>query len=136
MWGSPVTVSLNVSGHMTHNIVLFMYHTSYGIVSYTLHDHNVISILATYFTYITNFTYFTHISNNNLFKLILYPHTNFTHAHAHCQFYFTHITNFTYFTYTLLTLPITGADPKNLHGRWLAGWLPIVNHTGAKGVAG
>ena len=28
-----------------------------------------------------------------------------------------------------------GADPENLHGRWLVGWLPIVNHTGAKGVA-
>ena len=28
------------------------------------------------------------------------------------------------------------ADPENLHGRWLTGWLPIVNHTGAKGVAG
>ena len=26
-----------------------------------------------------------------------------------------------------------GADPENLHGRWLAGLLPIVNHTGAKG---
>ena len=32
--------------------------------------------------------------------------------------------------------PPTGADPENLHGRWLTGWLPIVNHTGAKGVAG
>ena len=31
---------------------------------------------------------------------------------------------------------ITGADPENLHGRWLTGWLPIVNHTSAKGVAG
>ena len=32
----------------------------------------------------------------------------------------------------------TGADPENFHGRWLMGWLPIVNHTqsGAKGVAG
>ena len=30
----------------------------------------------------------------------------------------------------------SGADPENLHGRWLTGWLPIVNHTGAKGVAG
>ena len=30
----------------------------------------------------------------------------------------------------------TGADPENLNGRWLTGWLPIVNHTGAKGVAG
>ena len=26
-----------------------------------------------------------------------------------------------------------GADPENFHGRWLTGWLPIVNHTGAKG---
>ena len=30
----------------------------------------------------------------------------------------------------------SGADPENLHGRWLTGWLLIVNHTGAKGVAG
>ena len=30
----------------------------------------------------------------------------------------------------------SGADPENFHGRWLTGWLPIVNHTGAKGVAG
>ena len=30
----------------------------------------------------------------------------------------------------------TGADPENLRGRWLTGWLPIVNHAGAKGVAG
>ena len=29
-----------------------------------------------------------------------------------------------------------GADPENFHGRWLMGWLPIVNHTGARGVAG
>ena len=29
-----------------------------------------------------------------------------------------------------------GADPENLRGRWLTGWLPIVNHIGAKGVAG
>ena len=27
----------------------------------------------------------------------------------------------------------TGADPEILHGRWLMGWLPIVNHTGARG---
>ena len=27
----------------------------------------------------------------------------------------------------------SGADPENLHGRWLTGWLPIVNHTGVKG---
>ena len=30
----------------------------------------------------------------------------------------------------------SGADSENLHGRWLMGWLPIVNHTSAKGVAG
>ena len=30
----------------------------------------------------------------------------------------------------------SGADPENIHGRWLTGWLPIVKHTGAKGVAG
>ena len=30
----------------------------------------------------------------------------------------------------------TGADPENLYGRWLMGWLPIVNYTGATGVAG
>ena len=30
----------------------------------------------------------------------------------------------------------TGADPEILPGRWLMGWLPIVNYTGAKGVAG
>ena len=30
----------------------------------------------------------------------------------------------------------SGADSENLHGRWLTGWLPIVNHTGAKRVAG
>ena len=29
----------------------------------------------------------------------------------------------------------TGADPEILHGRWLMGWLPIVNYTDAKGVA-
>ena len=29
-----------------------------------------------------------------------------------------------------------GADPEILHGRWLMGWLPIVNYTGAMGVAG
>ena len=28
-----------------------------------------------------------------------------------------------------------GADPEISHGRWLMRWLPIVNHTGAKGVA-
>ena len=28
---------------------------------------------------------------------------------------------------------MAGADPENLHGRWLTGWLPIVNHTGARG---
>ena len=32
-----------------------------------------------------------------------------------------------------LEVYISGADPENLHIRWLAGWLPIVNHTGAKG---
>ena len=32
--------------------------------------------------------------------------------------------------------PFPGTDPKNLHERWLTGWLPIVNHTGTKGVAG
>ena len=26
-----------------------------------------------------------------------------------------------------------GADPENLHGRWLTGWLPIVNYTGGRG---
>ena len=30
---------------------------------------------------------------------------------------------------------VSGADPEILHGRWLMGWLPIVNYTGAKGVA-
>ena len=36
-----------------------------------------------------------------------------------------------------LTFPnLSGADPENFHGRWLTGWLPIVNNTGAKGVAG
>ena len=35
----------------------------------------------------------------------------------------------------LLYNPVAGTDPENLHGRWLAGWLPIVNYTGAKGVA-
>ena len=29
-----------------------------------------------------------------------------------------------------------GADPENLHGRWLTGWLPIVNYISARGVAG
>ena len=30
-----------------------------------------------------------------------------------------------------------GADPEILHGRWLMGWLSIVNYTGIiKGVAG
>ena len=29
-----------------------------------------------------------------------------------------------------------GTDPEILHGRWLTGWQPIVNHTGAMGVAG
>ena len=29
-----------------------------------------------------------------------------------------------------------GADPEILHGRWLTGWPPIVNYTGARGVAG
>ena len=29
-----------------------------------------------------------------------------------------------------------GADPENFHGRWLTGWLPIVNYTGGRGVAG
>ena len=33
-------------------------------------------------------------------------------------------------------IDVSGADPENLHGRWLMGWLPIVNHTGARGVAG
>ena len=36
----------------------------------------------------------------------------------------------------IVTSWYTGADPENLHGRWLTGWLPIVNHTGVKGVAG
>ena len=31
-------------------------------------------------------------------------------------------------------LSSSGVDPESLHGRWLAGRLPIVNHTGAKGV--
>ena len=34
------------------------------------------------------------------------------------------------------TVHCTGADPEILHGRWLTGWLPIVNYTGARGVAG
>ena len=29
-----------------------------------------------------------------------------------------------------------GADPENLHGRWLTRWLPILNYTSAEGVAG
>ena len=32
------------------------------------------------------------------------------------------------------TVVNSGADPENLHGRWLMGCLPIVNNTGAKGV--
>ena len=32
-------------------------------------------------------------------------------------------------------LVMIGADPETLHGRWLMGWLPIVNFTGARGVA-
>ena len=35
--------------------------------------------------------------------------------------------------HTQLQAAGSGADPENLHGRWLMGWLPIVNHTGAKG---
>ena len=30
-------------------------------------------------------------------------------------------------------IDVSGADAENLHGRWLMGWLPIVNHTGARG---
>ena len=30
--------------------------------------------------------------------------------------------------YSFFTVYIAGADPENLHGRWLMGWLPIVNH--------
>jgi hypothetical protein len=30
----------------------------------------------------------------------------------------------------------SGADPEILHGRWLMGWLPIVNYNGVRGVAG
>ena len=29
-----------------------------------------------------------------------------------------------------LSMVCPGADPENFHGRWLIGWLPIVNHTG------
>ena len=29
-----------------------------------------------------------------------------------------------------------GTDPEILHERWLMGWLPIVNYTDARGVAG
>ena len=36
----------------------------------------------------------------------------------------------------ILICIIAGGDPENLRGRWLMGWLPIVNHTGTKGVAG
>jgi hypothetical protein len=35
-----------------------------------------------------------------------------------------------------VTVVVPGADPEILHGRWLMGWLPIVNYTGARGVAG
>ena len=27
----------------------------------------------------------------------------------------------------------SGTDPEILHGRWLMGWLPIVNYIGARG---
>ena len=37
---------------------------------------------------------------------------------------------------TVLYDCLSGADPENIHGRWLTEWLPIVIHTGAKGVAG
>ena len=33
---------------------------------------------------------------------------------------------------TIYTTP--GADPEMLHGKWLMGWLPVVNYTGARGV--
>ena len=39
-------------------------------------------------------------------------------------------------SYRRVAIYIPGADPENLHGRWLTGWLPIVNYTGARGVAG
>ena len=31
---------------------------------------------------------------------------------------------------------IAGADPENLHGTWLMGWLAIVNYIGGRGMAG
>ena len=35
----------------------------------------------------------------------------------------------------LIKRGMPGADPEIFHGRWLMGWLPIVNYTGARGVA-
>ena len=42
------------------------------------------------------------------------------------------------FNFTVISVhaAFPGADPEILYGRWLTGWLPIVNHTGAKGVTG
>ena len=39
---------------------------------------------------------------------------------------------------SMLTLPlgVTCSLTEILHGRWLMGWLPIVNYTDAMGVAG
>ena len=41
-------------------------------------------------------------------------------------------TNFKMKSKWLIYTHMSGADPQNLYGRWL----PIVNYTGAKGVAG
>ena len=38
-------------------------------------------------------------------------------------------------TRTKVHVCVSGADPEILHGRWLMGWLPIVNYTGTMGVA-
>ena len=41
--------------------------------------------------------------------------------------------SYTFHEYFMGILSSTGADPESFRGRWLTGWLPIVNHTGVAG---
>ena len=48
--------------------------------------------------------------------------------------YYYRYVNHCYVNYLLMIIH-AGADPEDLHGRWLIGWLPILNYTTAEGVA-
>ena len=72
-----------------------------------------------------------HLQHSELFKIIQSFATT-TSVLLRCNRPSINSTDAISRTLNPLTTAIAGADPEILHGRWL----PIVNHTGAKGVAG